>query len=455
MMKEIIGWKEVNIICQTIAGELALNDLLARLREVMLIGLRARRGILLLLERDGYLVAVQASPDEPKLAYVPFTQLEKAVQSRINQVIGTRQKVVLKEKGVTFVVVPLVFQGRLMGICYLEMLVFDEDMQEKLEVVLAQTAVSLTNARRFAEVKEQARLLEGEEVYRRMLQQKVAERTAEIEQAMQQLKITQDQLIVQEKLASLGSLASGIAHEIKNPLNFVNNFAAMTVELVQELRQIVEVQEHLLEAEASEEIVDLLSSLEFNANKIQEQGKRADSIVRSMLLHSRGQGSERELVDVNDLLAEAVHLAYHGARQQTAVCDIRLEQSLAANLPAIKLVPQDISRVFVNIISNAVYAVQDKFRDMGEGYAPAIWVSSRELAEWVEIRIGDNGPGIPENDRDEVFTPFFSTKPTGEGTGLGLSLSYNIVVQGHQGKLEVQSELEQYTEFIIRLPKVV
>jgi signal transduction histidine kinase len=453
MKSEMISWREVALICQTIAGELVLNDLLTRLREVLLQSLTVQRGLVLLLEKDGYLVAVEAVPDNPQLLYTPFTKLEKSAQTMINRVIGTRQKMILTEGDVTFVIIPLLHQGRLAGICYLEMAEFNEEIWERLEAILGQTAVSLTNVRRFAEVQDQARLLEGEEAYRRLLQQKVAERTAEIEEAMQQLKATQDQLIVQENLASLGSLTSGIAHEIKNPLNFINNFAAMTVELTQELRQIIEQHDELLQLEASEDIVDILSNLEFNASKIQEQGKRADSIVRSMLRHSRGQVGERELTDVNQLLEDAINLAYHGARSNNINCDIKIEKEFETTLKPIGLVPQDMSRVFLNILSNACYAVQDKFRDMGKAFKPTIRVRTKDIGDWLEIRIRDNAYGIPEDDYDLIFAPFYSTKPTGEGTGLGLSLSYNIVVQGHQGKIEVKSELEKYTEFIICLPK--
>ena len=448
-----IDWNEVSLICQAIAGELVLNDLLARLREALLGSMKARRALLLLLEKDGYLVAVEAVPDNPQLTYIPFTKLEKPVQTMINQVIGTRQKMTLTERRVTYVVVPLLHERRLAGICYLEMRIYDEEIGEKLEAVLGQTAVSLTNARRFAESQDQARLLEGEEAYRRLLQQKVAERTAEIKQAMQQLKTTQDQLIVQEKLASLGSLASGVAQEIKDPLNFVNNFAAISIELTQELRQLIEQQEALLAGEAGQDMVDILSDLEFNVNKIQEQGERADRIVRSMLHHSRGQMGERELTDVNQLLEDAISLAYHAARNNNIDCEIKIEKEFEAHLPPIALVPQDIGRVFLNIMSNAYYAVQDKYLDIGKRYQPTIRVMTRDVGEWLEVRIRDNGYGIPEEDYDLIFAPFYSTKPTGEGTGLGLSLSYNIVVQGHQGKIEVESELERYTEFIVRLPK--
>ena len=453
MERERISWKEVVAICQTISGELLLDDLLARLRKVMLIGLQARRGLLLLLEKDGYLVAVQASPANPKLTYVPFTQLEKPVQSRINRVIGTRQKAIIKEKGVTYVVVPLIHQRRLAGICYLEMVAFPPDMQDKLEAVLAQTAVALTNARRFAKVNEQVHSLEGEEVYRQMLQQKIAQRTVEIEETMLKLQTTQDQLIAQEKLASLGSLASDIAHEIKNPLSSVNNFAATSVQLTQRLRLMLEAQAYDLGENVSEDIINILSNLEYNVSKIKEQGKQADSIVRSMVLHSRNQGGERELVDVNILLEEATYLAYHGARAHNIKCEINIEIAFATDLPNIYLMPQDMSRAFVNVISNACYAVQNKYRDLADGYVPTIRVRSRDAGDWIEIRVRDNGPGIPENARAEIFMPFYTSKQTGEGTGQELSLSYNIVVQRHQGKIEVQSELGQYTEFIIHLPK--
>ena len=453
MQTGTISWKEVALICQAIAGELVLDELLARLREVLLISMKARRGLLLLLEKDGHLVAAQAIPDNPQLTYIPFTKLEKPVQTMINRVIGTRQRATLTERGVTVVVVPLLHQGRLAGICYLELTEFNEEIGEKFEAVLGQTAVSLTNARRFAESQDKARLLEGEEAYRRLFQQKVAERTAKIEQLRQQLKTAQDQLVVQENLASLGSLASGIAQEIKNPLNFMNNFAAMCVELTQELRQIIQQQDNLLTAKAGEDIVDILNNLESSARKVQAQGKQADNIVRTMLRHPRGQVGERELTNVNQLLEDAINLAYHDARNNTVDCEIKIEREFDATLAPISLVPQDMERVFLNIINNACYAVQDKYRDIGDAYKPTIWAITRDAGDWLEIRIRDNAYGIPEDDYDLIFAPFYSTKPAGEGTGLGLSLSYNIVVQGHKGNIEVESELEKYTEFIVRLPK--
>lgn len=448
-----IGWKEINLICQAIAGELVLDDLLARLREALLSSMKARRVLLLLLEKDGYLVAVEAVPDNSQLTYIPFTKLEKPVQTMINQVIGTRQKAILTERGITYVVVPLLQEGRLAGICYLEIRGYTEESGEKLEAILGQTAVSLINARRFAEIQDQARLLEGEEAYRRLLQQKMAERTAEIQQTAQQLKTTQDQLIVQENLASLGSLASGVAQEIKDPLNIINNLAALSVELTQELRHLIEQHDELLAGEAGADILDIINNMELNDNKIQEQSQRADSIVRGMLRHSRDQVGDRELSNIHELLDEAINLAYHGAQNSTIECDIEIEKAYDATVPPIPMVSQDIARVLLNVMSNACYAVQDKYRDLQKDYEPIIRVTTHNEDEWIEIRIRDNGYGIAEEDFDLIFAPFYTTKPAGQGTGLGLSLSYNIVVQGHQGKIEVESELDNYTEFIIRLPK--
>ena len=448
-----ISWKEVALICQAIAGELVLDELLARLREILLVSLKARRGLLLLLEKDGHLVAAQAVPENPQLAYIPFTQLEKPVQTMINRVIGTRQKAILTDRGVTIVVVPLLHQGRLAGICYLELMEFNEEIGEKLEAMLGQTAVSLTNIRRFADSQDKTRLLEGEEAYRHLLQQKMAERTAKIAQLMQQLKTAQAQLAAQENQAPPGSLAPGIAQEIKNPLDFMNNFAAMCVELTGELRQILQQQDNLLKSEAGEDIVDILNNLESNARKVQEQGRQAENIVRTMLRHPRGQVGERELTNVNQLLEDAINLAYHDVRNNMIDCEIKIEREFDATLAPISLVPQDMERVFLNIVNNAFYAVQDKYRNVGSAYKPTIWTITRDVGDWLEIRIGDNADGIPEDDYDLIFAPFYSTKSAGEGTGLGLSQSYNIVVQGHKGNIEVESELEKYTEFIVRLPK--
>jgi PAS domain S-box-containing protein len=288
---------------------------------------------------------------------------------------------------------------------------------------------------------------------RKQAEQALKEKNEELEKALQQLKSTQDQLIIQEKLASLGALTAGIAHEIKNPLNFVNNFAKFSVDLAKDLREDLSNQRDRLEAKVLKSVEGTLNTLERYAKKIEEHGKRADSIVRNMLLHSRGKSGERQLTDLNGLLAEYVSLAYHGMRARDSSFNITIETSYDASIGLIEVVPQDISRVFLNILNNACYAVHEKAKKLGEGFSPTLWVRTKDLGEQVEIQIRDNGPGIPEDLLGKIFHPFFTTKPTGEGTGLGLSISYDIVVQEHQGEIKVETEEGSYAEFIVVLPK--
>ncbi len=272
-------------------------------------------------------------------------------------------------------------------------------------------------------------------------------------EAYQRLKATQEQLLVQEKLASLGALTAGIAHEIKNPLNFVNNFADLSVELMDELREDIEKNKAVLPAKDYENIEALLDDLTGNAKKINEHGKRADGIVRSMLLHSRGQTGERQPTDINKMLEEYVNLTYHGMRAQDSSFNVTIERELASDAGTVEAIPQDLSRVFLNLLSNACYAVNERAKKNGAGFVPKLRVSSTNLGETVEIRIRDNGLGIPPEVREKIFNPFFTTKPTGQGTGLGLSISHDIVVQQHGGQLEVETEPGEFTEFIVRLPR--
>jgi len=268
----------------------------------------------------------------------------------------------------------------------------------------------------------------------------------------QHLKSAQDQLLVQEKLASLGALTAGIAHEIKNPLNFVNNFADLSVELMEELREEVD----KLRAGGQPDIdnmEDLLDDLTGNARKINEHGKRADGIVKSMLLHSRGGAGERQQTDINAMLDENVNLSYHGMRAQDTSFNVTIERQFAPDLGQVEAIPQDLSRVFLNLLNNACYAANDKIKKSGAGYAPKLTVKTVNLGDQVEVRIRDNGMGIPPEVRAKIFNPFFTTKPTGQGTGLGLSISHDIVVQEHGGQLEVETVAGEFTEFIVRLPR--
>ncbi len=274
------------------------------------------------------------------------------------------------------------------------------------------------------------------------------------EAAYTELKAAQANLIQAEKMASLGQLTAGIAHEIKNPLNFVNNFASLSVELLDELKEVTEPAVAALGTDERAEVDETIEMLSGNLEKIAEHGKRADNIVKSMLEHSRGVSGERREVDLNNLIEEALNLAYHGARAQNQDFNITLERDYAASLKPIELAPQEITRVFLNLFGNGFYAANRRAQANGDGsFHPILAVATREAEDAVEVRVRDNGTGIAPEIKDKLFQPFFTTKPTGEGTGLGLSISYDIVTQQHGGTITVESEPGSYTEFILRLPR--
>jgi len=272
-----------------------------------------------------------------------------------------------------------------------------------------------------------------------------------IQKANNDLKEAQAQLVQAEKMASLGQLTAGIAHEIKNPLNFVNNFAELTVDLAKELTE--EIENLPLEDKDRDYLQEIINDIRSNAQKINDHGKRADSIVKGMLLHSRGKAGEIQPTDINALLAEYVNLGYHGMRAQDNTFNLKIESDYDAGIGMLNVVPQDMGRVFLNIINNACYATNQKKKALKDAYFPILDVRTKNLGEKVEIRIRDNGTGIPQEILDKVFNPFFTTKPAGQGTGLGLSLSYDIVVQEHRGEMQVDSKPGEYAEFVIVLPK--
>ena len=297
------------------------------------------------------------------------------------------------------------------------------------------------------------------EDYNRTLELKVEERTKEIsvknselEEALLKIQETQQQLIMQEKMASLGVLTAGIAHEIKNPLNFINNFSELSIELSEELKEELEKNKDKISSEELEEIEDLIGNVIYNLGKINEHGKRADSIVRGMLLHSRGKSGERQETDINALILESVNLAYHGMRAQDQEFNVKIETEFDKEIGMVNIVPQDISRVLLNIVNNACYAAFERKRYENLSFIPTLSVSSRKNGDVFEIRIRDNGQGIPDDVKEKIFNPFFTTKPAGKGTGLGLSLSYEIIVQEHNGELTVNSEQGKFTEFILKIP---
>ena len=282
------------------------------------------------------------------------------------------------------------------------------------------------------------------------------EATRTIEAAFRDLKIAQANLIQAEKLASLGQLAAGIAHEIKNPLNFVNNFAELSVNLLAELKETAAPGFALLTEDQRADIQDVSAMLTSNLQKINEHGKRADSIVRSMLEHSRGASGERRTVEINPLVEEALNLAYHGARAQDQDFNITLERDYGAGITPIKVNPQDITRVLLNLFSNGFYAASKRAHEgIHPAFAPTLKVATRNAGDAVEIRVRDNGTGIPVDIRDKLFQPFFTTKPSGEGTGLGLSITYDIVTKAHGGTISVDSVVDEFTEFVVTLPREI
>jgi two-component system, NtrC family, sensor kinase len=301
---------------------------------------------------------------------------------------------------------------------------FAPEQIEILETFAAQAVIAIENVRLFTELRD----------------------------SLERLKAAQANLVQSEKMASLGQLTAGIAHEIKNPLNFVNNFADLSVELLDELKEIAEPVMAAMGEDARAEFGETIEMITSNLGKIADHGKRADGIVKSMLSHSRGGTGDWQEANINTLVEEALHLAYHGARAQDKEFNITLERDFAPATRPIELVPQDITRVFLNLFGNGFYAA-NKRRLRDAGYRPTLKVSTRDLGEAIEVKVRDNGIGIPPEVRAKLFQPFFTTKPTGEGTGLGLSISYDIVTQQHGGTIGVDSEPGSFTEFTVRLPR--
>ena len=272
------------------------------------------------------------------------------------------------------------------------------------------------------------------------------------EKALVDLQAAQDRLVQTEKLASLGQLTAGIAHEIKNPLNFVNNFAALSAELTEELSQVLAPAQ--LDEKMRGDIADLTTILKSNLEKVVQHGRRANSIVKNMLLHSREGSGERQFADINRLVEESLNLAYHGARAERSDFNITLENDLDPDAGAVVVYPQELTRALLNLISNGFYAATRRKAENGDGsFEPVLSAATRNLGEAIEIRIRDNGPGIPPEVREKMFNPFFTTKPTGEGTGLGLSMTHDIIVKQHGGRIDVETESGAFTEFIITLPR--
>ncbi|RUU42890.1 GAF domain-containing protein [Mesorhizobium sp. M6A.T.Ce.TU.002.03.1.1] len=330
--------------------------------------------------------------------------------------------------------VPMLREGKVEGVFFLgkmEPNSFTSRQGELVQTFADQAVIAIENVRLFDQVQA---------------------RTEELSRSLDDLRKAQDRLVQTEKLASLGQLTAGIAHEIKNPLNFVNNFSSLSGDLVVELREAL--QGAAIDDKIRAEIDELSDMLKGNLDKVVQHGKRADSIVRNMLLHSRSGSGEHRPVDINAVVEESLNLAYHGARAEGKGFNIMLERNFDPGAGEVDLFPQEITRVLLNLISNGFYATTKRRAAEGEtGYEPVLAASTKSLGDAVEIRIRDNGTGIPPEVKEKMFNPFFTTKPAGEGTGLGLSLSHDIVVKQHAGTIEVDTEPGAFTEFRIVLPR--
>jgi len=319
---------------------------------------------------------------------------------------------------------------------------FTPDRCKALSLLTAQAALSLENARLHDQLKSRVKARN----------QELSASNEELSLTLRRLKDTQKQLITQEKLASLGALTSGIAHEIKNPLNFINNFAELSVSLAGDLRQEIESQKARLDPDSVAVVAELVADLQQNAAKINQHGRRADDIVRAILEHARSGEGELRDVDVNALLAEYTSLAYHGFRSQDTAFNLSIETSCDPTVGLLRLPAPETGRVFLNLINNACYAARAQRQRKGPRFSPTIRVATKNLGERVEIRVRDNGAGIPASVQEKIFNPFFTTKPPGEGTGLGLSISHEII-QSNGGKLVFDTVEGLSTELIITLPR--
>ncbi|MFY0564486.1 trifunctional serine/threonine-protein kinase/ATP-binding protein/sensor histidine kinase [Archangium lansingense] len=447
---------------QAISGEVVLTELLEKLVRIVVENAGARSG-LLVFEGERPLIAVARSTswdgegtvtlhDNPEQLPIEFSRAIMRYVERTHTVVvlgdasreGPFQSdaYVREHRPKSVLCMPILYQKKRVGLLYLENELlanaFTPERCKVLELLAAQSAISLENAQLYD-----------------TLEARVKERTRELSEALRTLRETQKQLVLQEKLASLGSLTSGIAHELKNPLNFVNNFAQSALSLLGELREELRLQRATPTGDRAQDVDQVIDDLTLAATKISEHGTRADRIIRAMLEHARSDSGKSSRVDINEFVREYVNLAIEGhcSRPETALVRVMLQADYDETLGSEFINPENLGRVILNLAGNALYALTRKKQALGEAFTPVLGVKTRNLDNRFELRIRDNGMGINAAQKDKIFTPFFTTKPSGEGTGLGLSISHDIIVQGHGGTLEFSTQEGQYTEFIVTLPK--
>ena len=378
------------------------------------------------------------APDVPVMRAVRMKQVQHVANMLTERAYIDRDAaiVTMVETGGarTFLAVPMLKDDEAVGVLIVyrqEVRPFTDKQIALVQNFAAQAVIAIENTRLLNELRQ---------------------RTEDLSKSLEDLRAAQDRLVQTEKLASLGQLTAGIAHEIKNPLNFVNNFSSLSVELIGELQG--ELGKVKVDSAARDAITDVTETLKGNLEKIAHHGKRADAIVKNMLLHSREGSGEHRPVDVNALVEESLNLAYHGARAEKQNFNIALERSFDAAAGEVDLYPQEVTRVLLNIIANGFYAAHKrKSQAGGADFEPMLVASTKNLGDHVEIRIRDNGTGIPPEVEEKMFNPFFTTKPAGEGTGLGLSISHDIIVKQHAGTIAVDTQPGQFTEFTIVLPR--
>ena len=356
------------------------------------------------------------------------------VEDARDEPVSVVNDIVLREGYRSILFIPLLRPDHVVGALVVRRKIpgeFAQSTIDRLQTFAVQSVVAIKNARLYENV-------EG--------------RTRELAKSLEDLRNAQDRLVQTQKLASLGQLTAGIAHEIKNPLNFVNNFSGVSAELIDELRDALK--GIALDDQARAEIDELTGALRNNLEKVVQHGKRADAIVKSMLQHSREGSGEHRPVDINALVEESLNLAWHGARAETQGYEITVKQSFDPVAGEADVFPQDIRRALLNLIANGFYAASKRLREANLGdYEPTLSASTKDLGDRVEITIRDNGTGITPDVKEKMFNPFFTTKPTGEGTGLGLSISHDIIVKQHAGSIEVDTQFGEFTEIRIILPR--